>query len=193
MQHRLVIRHVLVALAGIVLVGDAYLPARRAARARRAGDRQLAARVQPLAQAHHHEIEPARTPAPARVRAVLLAPIDEQRAHLGVECELGGERTAADASCVRLHDAHHALDRARSDAGTGAHAARHGVARGHEGIGAVIEVEVGGLGALEQHPLPGVERAVQEVHGEHDERLEARQHREVALRRARRRRRGSRL
>jgi hypothetical protein len=50
--------------------------------------------------------------------------------------------------------------------------AGHRVRRRDERIGAVVEVEEGGLGALEQHVLAGVERLVHERDGVGDVRLE---------------------
>ena len=129
----------------------------------------------------HHEVEPARAAATLGVRAELGAAIDEQVAD-GIAFEqLGRERPAADTRRVRLHETDDALDRERPDARAGAHAPRDRVARRHERIRAVVEVEVGGLRALEQHPLLRVERLVHEVHGVVDVRLEARQHREIPL------------
>lgn len=67
--------------------------------------------------------------------------------------ELRGKRAAADARHVRLGDAKDAVDT------RGPHArARHGatcraVARGDEGVGAVVNVELRGLRAFEEHRL----------------------------------------
>ena len=46
----------------------------------------------------------------------------------------------------------------------------------------MVEVEEGGLRALEEHALTVVERVVEDVHGVVDHRLEPRRHREVLLR-----------
>ena len=64
---------------------------------------------------------------------------------------------------VRLDDAHHPVDVAGADPRARARAAGHRVGRRDVGIGAVVEVEEGGLGALEQHVLAELERLVGEV------------------------------
>ena len=123
-----------------------------------------------------------------RRRPVLVpnscAALDEQVADRVALEQLGRERPAADARRVRLHDADDALDRARPDAGAGAHAARDRVARRDERIRAVVEVEERRLRAFEQHPLLRVERFVHEVHGVVDHRREARHHARGTARRS---------
>ena len=111
--------------------------------------------------AQHDGVEPARPAAAARVGAVLVAAVDERVADL-VE-QLGGERPGPDPGDVGLGDADHPVDVAGPDPGARAGAAGHRVGRGHVGIGAVVEVEERGLGALEQHVLPGLERLVHQV------------------------------
>ena len=132
-----------------------------------------------------HGVEPAGAPPPAGVGAELAAPLDQEVAD-AVE-QLGRERPGADAGRVRLGDADDPVDVARPDAGAGAGAAGHRVRRGHERIGAVVEVEEGGLGAFEQDVLAGLERLVHEPDGVGDVgRQPGRELVEVPLRRSRR-------
>ncbi len=63
---------------------------------------------------------------------------------------LGRERPGADPGHVGLGDADHPLDVARPEPRARAGPAGHRVGRGHERIGAVVEVEEGRLGPLEQ-------------------------------------------
>ena len=130
----------------------------------------------------HHRVEPARPPAAAGVRAELVAPLDEQVADRVAVVQLGRERAAADPRHVGLGHTDDAVDRPRADAGTGADAARDRVRRRDERIGAVVEVEVRGLRALEEDVLTRIERVVHEVDRVGDHRLEARHHAEVRVR-----------
>ena len=77
--------------------------------------------------------------------------------------ELGRERAAADAGRVRLGDAEHVAQRARAQAGAGGGRARDRVRRGHERVGAVVDVEHRSLRALEENALAGTAHPVQRL------------------------------
>ena len=94
-----------------------------------------------------HGVEPAAAPAPAGHRAELVA---DPRQVLAVFIEqLGRKRSRADPRGVGLHDAEHVIEHARSDAGAGGGAAGGGVRRGHERIGADVDIEHRALRAFE--------------------------------------------
>src|SRR5262249_57854003 len=63
--------------------------------------------------AHHHRIEPAAAPLPARHHAEFLAALSERLADL--VRELGWEWAAADARRIGLADAEHIADRTRAE------------------------------------------------------------------------------
>ena len=79
-----------------------------------------------------------------------------------VVVELGRERAGADAGGVGLGDPPDLVDVLRADAGAGAGAAGHDVGRGHERIGAVVDVEQRALGALEEDGAAAVEHVPRE-------------------------------
>ena len=79
--------------------------------------------------------------------------------------QFGGERTGAYSGDVGLGDADHPVDVARPDTGSGACPARHRIRGRHEGIGAVVDVQEGGLGTLHEHPTSSVQLIVDETHG----------------------------
>ena len=120
--------------------------------------------------AERHEVEPAGAPRAAGGGAELAADLADPLAELVVE--LGRERAGAHARGVGLGDPPDLVDRARPDAGAHARRARHGVRRGDERIGAVVDVEHRALGALEDHELAPVERAPGDRRGVRDVRLE---------------------
>ena len=101
--------------------------------------------------------------APAGGHAVLRAGLAQPFALL--VAQFGGEGALADPGGVRLDDADDLGDPGRADAGPDAGAARRGRGRGHERVGAVVHVEHGGLGALEQHHLALVQRLAQHQPG----------------------------
>src|SRR6185312_600558 len=104
-------------------------------------------------------VEPAAAARPAGGDAVFGARLAQPFAR--VVAELGGEGTLADTGRVRLDDADDVGDPGRAEAGPDAGAARGGGGRGDERVGAVVHVEHGGLGALEQHHLALVQRPAQ--------------------------------
>ena len=67
--------------------------------------------------------------------------------------QLTGKRPLADARGVGLDDPQHIADAARADTRAGRSLARNGVRAGHIGIGAMVHVQEGPLGPLEQHPF----------------------------------------
>ena len=81
--------------------------------------------------------------------------------------QLGREGAVADPRLVRLVHPHHAVHRRRSEADAEASPGRHrGRDRGGDvGVGAVVEVEEGALGALEQDLLAPVVRVLHEPRG----------------------------
>ena len=76
MQHRLVVRDVVVADA-VVVVGHADLEGLEGVEDVELGDGDLRQGVEPHGLADHHRIEPPGTPAPPRVGAELAAPLDQ--------------------------------------------------------------------------------------------------------------------
>ena len=101
--------------------------------------------------AQHHRVEPADATTTPGVGAVLAAAFDDGVAD-GVAVEqLGRERPAPTRLVYALTIPDHPVDRARTDAGTGTHRAGDRVRRRDEGIRAVVEVEVRGLRAFEEH------------------------------------------
>ena len=76
-----------------------------------------------------------------------------------------GNGPEPDAGRVGLGDPDHPVDVAGADAGPGAGSAGDRVRRGHVGIRAVVEVEEGGLRALEEDVLAGLQGVVDEPDG----------------------------
>ena len=89
--------------------------------------------------------------------AELAAGLAQLLAELVVE--LGRERAGADAGGVGLGDPPDVVERAGPNAGARAGGPGHGVRRGHERIGAVVDVEQRALRALEHHQAALVEHA----------------------------------
>ena len=142
-------------------------------------DRERREPVEPRRVAERDEVEPpAAALAPGR-RPVLVALVAQVAADLVVE--LGRERAGADPRRVGLADPPDRGDVGRADAGADAGRAGDGVRRGDERIRAVVEVEQGRLGALEQDLLTGVERLPAEAGGVGDVRLEPVPHPQVLL------------
>ncbi len=113
-----------------------------------------------------HRVHPAAPPRPTRHGAELVPPHAEQIG--GRAVQLGRKRPASDPRAVGLRDAEHAVDLGGRHARARARAAG-GRARGRdEGIGAVIEVQHGALGALEEQRGARVDPARQEERGVRD-------------------------
>ncbi len=93
---------------------------------------------------------------PAGVGAEFVAAIADRLADVVIE--LGRKRTAADARRIGLGDAQDIADRAWPKAGAGRRIGGDRIGRGHEGVGAVIDVEQRALRALEQNALAGAAR-----------------------------------
>ncbi len=115
------------------------------------GDRIDAA--EPAGVAHGDDIEPAAAARAASDGAVFVAAVAQVLA--GGVVLLGGERAAADAGRIGLHDADDAIDVAGRHAGAAGNADAGAVAAGDERIRAVIDVEQRALGAFEQQSLAG--------------------------------------
>src|SRR6201999_2421619 len=98
--------------------------------------------------AQHHSVEPAAAPLAPGVGAELVAALDEQLAD--VVLLLGRERSRPDAGDVRLGDADDPLNVTGTEARPRAGAPGDRVGGRDEGIGAVVQVEEGGLGPFEE-------------------------------------------
>lgn len=109
---------------------------------------------------HHNSVEPACATLTAR-RHAPLAPHVLQLLADRVEL-LRREGTAAHARRVRLHDADYVAERAPAECQARQDAAEAGVGGGDVGIGAVIDVEHDGVGALDEDLGAGVLDGLQE-------------------------------
>ena len=158
----LVVRRVGEALA-VGLVGHAHLDRVEGVQHVELGQGHLGQRVEPDRLAHHHRVEPPRTAPPLGVDPVLVAPVDQDVA--GLVQQLGGKGSAAHPGDVGLGDADDLVDVPGADPRAGTGPAGHRVGGGHEGIGAVVEVEEGGLGPLEEHVGTPVEGIVEQADG----------------------------
>src|SRR5579875_987744 len=170
-QHRLVVRRVGVPLAS-GLVGHAHLDRVEGVEDVELGEGDLRQRIEAHGLAEHDAVEPAAASAPAGVGAVLVTALDQHVAD-GVQA-LGGKRAGPHPGDIRLGNADHLVDLARPDARPGARPTGHGVRGRDERVGAVVEIEERGLGALEQDVPAGVEGLVHHGDGVDDHRLESR-------------------
>src|SRR5581483_9616050 len=105
------------------------------------GQEELREAVQAARVPNDHSVEPAATPLAAGRRTELPTALTHAvavRPHV-----LGREGTGAHAGHVGLGDADDTLDLARADPGGRERIPRDGIRRGHERVGAVIEVEQG--------------------------------------------------
>ena len=141
-------------------VGDAELHLVERVEHVELGDRQFGEPVEPGRMTQHRDVEPAGAAAAAGDGAELAPDVDES--FPGLSVVLGGERAGADARAVRLGDADDTGDPLRTDARPGARPAGHRIRGRDVRIGAVVEVEERGLGALEEHMLAGLQRFVHE-------------------------------
>src|SRR5699024_4890435 len=103
----------------------------------------------------HQRVVPAAAAGAAGVHAHLAAGDLQVLAPLVLQ--LGGARAGAPSRGVRRDDPDHAVDAGGAAAGARAGSARGGVGAGHERVGAVVDVQVGGLAALHQHRLVAVQ------------------------------------
>ena len=127
------------------------------------GDRQRVHAVEADRVAEGDEVHPAGAAPAAGGRPELVAALDDPLA--GLVLELGREGAGADPGRVGLGDAPDFGDVGRADAGADRRRAGDRVRRGDEGIGAVVEVEQGRLGALEDHRPVGVQGVPAELGG----------------------------
>ena len=141
------VRQLVVALA-VGLVGHANPDGFELVEHVELGDGQFRERIDPGRVPKHHGIQPSRTATPTRIGAVLVAHVHEVVADL-VE-QFGGERSGTHAGDVGLGDPDDPVDVARSDTRARARAAGHRIRRGHKWVGAVVDVQEGGLGALHE-------------------------------------------
>ena len=95
--------------------------------------------------------------------------------------QLGRERSRPDPRRVRLDDADHLGDPGRRDARPDARAAGRRAGRGDERVRAVVHVEQGGLGALQQYRLAVLQRPAQHQPGVGDVRAQPLGVRQVLL------------
>src|SRR5579862_3666622 len=96
---------------------------------------------------YQHRVEPAATSGPPGYDAEFLAAFTQRASYFVLL--LRRKRAFADAGCVGLADPEHVVDRAGAEPRSGRCLRRHRVRRGHERVGAVIDVEEGALRALE--------------------------------------------
>src|SRR6478736_5776041 len=154
----LVDRHLVVAHAADV-VGDADRDLLEAGEDVELGDDEVGDAVDARGVAADDGVHPAAAARTARRRAVLGARLAEELARVVVQ--LGRERALADAGRVGLEDRDDRVDAGRGDAGPRARTRGDGVARRDVGVGAVVDVEQGGLPGLEEHSVAPVERLAQ--------------------------------
>ena len=124
------------------------------------GDDEPFRAVDHVGVAEQGEVEPAAAARAAGDGAVLLAAGAEEVRRRVVD--LGGEGAFADAGDVGLCDADHGADLCGADTGSGYGAAGGGGGRGDEGVGAVVDIEQGTLGALKHHLLAVADGLVEE-------------------------------
>ena len=158
-ERRLLAGHVIVGLA-IGLVGSADLDAVDGTEHVELGERDVRQAVDVDGVARDDRVEPAAATLAPR-RDTVLVPRLAQRRAVVVE-QLRRERAAADAREVRLGDAQDLLDVRGADARAGHGAARRAVGRRDKRVGAVVDVELRRLGALEQDLLAGAQRVVEQ-------------------------------
>ena len=122
--------------------------------------------------AGERNVEPAAAARATRHRAELFAHLADLFAERAVV--FAGEGSGTDAGDVGLGDADDAVDFGGRHAGAGTGAAGGGAGRGDEGVSAVVNVQHGSLGTLEQNTLAIANGAVEQRGGVGDERGESR-------------------
>ena len=81
---------------------------------------------------------------------------------VGIVIELSRHGARTHAGDVGLHDAYHAVNILHAHAGAGDSATRSAIGRGDKGIGAVVDIQQGSLGTLEQQRLALVDHIVEQ-------------------------------
>src|SRR6185437_715944 len=76
---------------------------------------------------------------------------------------LGWKRSLPDTGRIGLDDAQHEADRGRPQPGAGGGLPRNRIGRSHEGIGAMVVVEQGALGALEEDTRAGAALLIENI------------------------------
>src|SRR5438105_2813178 len=127
------------------------------------GDGQGIAPVDPRRVAQADGVHPSAASRPARDRAELLAARAQQVGN--VAAQLRGERAVPHPRAIGLGDADRPVDLGRGHARSRAGSARGRARRRDEGVGAVVEVQRGPLGALEEHGGACLHPAVEEKGG----------------------------
>src|SRR5262249_17887031 len=140
-------------------VGDANLDRRQTVEHIQLGDGQAVDAVDLHRAFECDQVDPAAAARTPGGRAEFVAAFAQRFA--GGVVEFGGKRAAADARRVRLADAEHVVDVARAHAGAGAGATDGGVGRGHERIGAVVDVEQRALRAFKKYTFAVFAQAMQ--------------------------------
>ena len=127
------------------------------------GERDFGEAVDPHRVAQRDPVEPAAAATAPGDGAELAADLDHALADLVVE--LGGERAAADPGDVRLGDTDDRSIAFGPIPDAGARTARRRVRRGHERVGAVVDVEQRALGTFEEDVLAVLERLPDQQRG----------------------------
>ena len=139
-------------------VGGADLDGVEAVEAVEVGDGEFIGAVDHDGVADEDHVEPAAAAGATGGGAEFAAHVVE---HVADGFVFGGEGAGADTGRVGFGDGDDVVDHPRRDAGAGAGAAGGGVGRGDEGVAAVIDVEVGALGAFEEEFFAGLDGFVE--------------------------------
>src|SRR5216683_1100261 len=147
----------------VVLVADADLDRLAGVQHVELGDGQGVEPIDPRGVAQADGVHPSAASRPARDRAELLAPRAQQIGN--VAAQLRGERAAPHPRAIGLGDPDRPVDLGRGYARARAGAARGRARRRDEGVRAVIEIQHGPLGTLEEHGGARLHPAVEEKGG----------------------------
>ena len=142
----------------IEFVGDAHLDLIEFIEHVELGDRQAIEAVHLHRIAANHAVKPAAATATAGGGAVFPAPVAE--VVIEAALQFGGEGALAHPGGVSLGHANHPVNQGRAHARPDAGSAGDRVRGRDVGVGAVVEVEQGALGALKQDVLAGPGRLV---------------------------------
>src|SRR6266704_1107933 len=147
----------------VELVADADLDRVAGVQHVELGDGQGVEPVDPRRVAQADGVHPSAASRPARDRAELLAARAQQVGN--VAAQLRGERAVPHPRAIGLGDADRPVDLGRGHARSRAGSARGRARRRDEGVRAVVEIQHGPLGALEEHGGACLHPAVEEKGG----------------------------